>query len=173
MALNFSTPRAVRVRVTAKDRRDQDVDILYEMANLFPRTTGLPMVVWVSPRGRAMHDARIKVCLVQGKMDIGQTAVVGIRPGPRLIEGDLAAAEFELVSQWIQANEAALLDFWNETIDSVELGSRLKKIWSSTAVTGKPLAIYVPPMANANHEYSQHVVPQVADDPVITDTVTP
>ena len=29
---------------------------LYEMANLYPRTTGLPMTVWVSPRGNARHD---------------------------------------------------------------------------------------------------------------------
>jgi hypothetical protein len=30
------------------------------MANLFPVTTGLPMTVWVSPRGSAGHDVRIK-----------------------------------------------------------------------------------------------------------------
>lgn len=30
----------------------------YEMANLYPRDTGLPMTVWVSPRGgRAMMSA--------------------------------------------------------------------------------------------------------------------
>ena len=31
----------------------------YEMANLTPRMTGLPMVVWVSHRGRARHDVRV------------------------------------------------------------------------------------------------------------------
>jgi hypothetical protein len=61
-------------------------------------------------------------------MDIGHTAVVGIRPSPRLIQGTLVPADFDLVSKWIRVNEDVLVDFWNETIDSVELGSRLKKI---------------------------------------------
>jgi hypothetical protein len=128
MALGFQTGRGVRRRVNADDRRVQEVDDLYEMANLFPRTTGLPMTVWVSPRGRARHDARVKVSLTPGKMDIGHTAVVGIRPSPRLIEGNLPSADLELVARWIRANEDALIDFWNETIDSVELGTRLRKI---------------------------------------------
>ncbi len=127
MASGSLTGRAPKPRVTASDRRDQEVDELYEMANLFPRTTGLPLTAWVSPRGRARHTARIKVSLSPGRMDIGHTAVVGIRPGPRLIDGDLAPADFELVSQWIRLNETALMDFWNETIDSVELGGRLKR----------------------------------------------
>jgi hypothetical protein len=128
MALGFQTGRGVRRRLNADDQRDQEVDDLYEMANLFPRTTGLPMTVWVSPRGRATHDARVKVSLTPGRIDIGQTAVVGIRPSPRLIEENLASADLELVSQWIRANEEASIDFWNETIDSVELGTRLRKI---------------------------------------------
>ena len=43
-----------------------DADELFEMANLFPRTTGLPMTVWVSPRGNARHDVRIKVNMTHG-----------------------------------------------------------------------------------------------------------
>lgn len=127
MALGFVTGRAVRKRATPDDRKRAS-DELYEMANLFPRTTGLPMTIWVSPRGRARHDARIKVSLTPGRMDIGHTAVVGIRPQPRLIEGQLSSADLERVVQWISLNEAALLDFWNETIDSVELAARLQKI---------------------------------------------
>jgi hypothetical protein len=128
MALGAVTGRVAKPRVAASDRRDHEADELYEMANLFPRTTGLPLTVWVSPRGRARRDARIKVSLTPGRMDIGHTAVVGIRPNPRLIEGSLAPMDLELVSQWIRLNEAVLIDFWNETIDSVELGGRLKKV---------------------------------------------
>jgi hypothetical protein len=29
----------------------------YEMVNLVPRMTGLPMTVWASPRGQARHDS--------------------------------------------------------------------------------------------------------------------
>ena len=39
---------------------------LFEVANLFPRTTGLPMTVWVSPRGNARHDLRVKVDMTYG-----------------------------------------------------------------------------------------------------------
>ena len=128
MAPDFLTGPDVKSRVVAKDRREREEDALYEMANLFPRTTGLPLAVWVSPRGRARHDARIKVSLTPGRMDIGHTAVVSIRPSPRLIAGNLPLADLELVSRWVQLNEEALIDFWNETIDSVELGGRLQKI---------------------------------------------
>jgi hypothetical protein len=128
MALGSMTGRAAKPRVSAGDRRKLEEDDLYEMANLFPRTTGLPMTVWVSPRGRARHDARVRVSLTPGKMDIGHTPVVGTLPSPKLIEGNLASVDVELVAQWISANEEALIDFWNEIIDSVELGARLRKI---------------------------------------------
>ena len=128
MASDILTRRVIRSRTPANRRPEQEQDDLYAMANLFPRTTGLPMTVWVSPRGRARHAARIKVSLSPGRMDIGHTAVVGIRPSPRLIQGTLVPADLDLVSQWIRVNEDVLMDFWNETIDSTELASRLKKI---------------------------------------------
>ena len=37
-------------------------DDLYEMKNLYPRHTGLPVTVWVSVKGGAGHAARVKVC---------------------------------------------------------------------------------------------------------------
>jgi hypothetical protein len=103
-------------------------DELYEMANLFPRTTGLPMTVWVSPRGGARHDARVKVSLTPGRMDIANTAVVGIRPQPNLIHGTLPPGDLAAVQAWITLNEAVLIEFWDETIDAVELGGRLRKL---------------------------------------------
>ena len=107
---------------------DDLADALFEMANLFPRTTGLPMTVWVSPRGGARHDARIKVSPTPGEMDITNTAVVAIGPLPRLVAGDLSTEDFDAVARWIIANQAALIDFWDESIDSVELGARLVRL---------------------------------------------
>jgi hypothetical protein len=37
--------------------REPESDELFEMANLFPRTTGLPMTVWVRAGARAMTSA--------------------------------------------------------------------------------------------------------------------
>ena len=69
---------------------EREADELFEMANLFPRTTGLPMTIWVSPRGNARHDARVKVNMTHGdQMNIANTAVVGARPTPHVIAGHL------------------------------------------------------------------------------------
>jgi hypothetical protein len=43
-------------KIVSDDSQPAETDDLFEMANLFPRTTGLPMTVWVSPRGIARHD---------------------------------------------------------------------------------------------------------------------
>lgn len=104
-------------------------DDLFEMANLYPRTTGLPMTVWVSPRGGARHDARVKVSRHGGdRMVPEDAAVVSIRPQPALIEGTLGPREFDLVARWIGLNQAALIEYWDGGIDTIELGARLLRI---------------------------------------------
>src|SRR5580693_5628853 len=99
-----------------KARRAIDPNETFEMANLYPRDTGLPMTIWVSPRGRARHDARIKVCLTPGdRMGADNTAVVAIRPEPRLARGTSPPRDFALVRRWIAANTAALVGYWDGT----------------------------------------------------------
>ena len=107
---------------------DEDLD-LFEMASLFPRNTGLPMTVWVSPRGRAQHAARVKVNMAHGDgIDLSNCAVVGINPQPSLIEGSLLAQDLRAVYRWIDLNRNALNDLWDGKIDFVELAARLVKI---------------------------------------------
>jgi hypothetical protein len=107
---------------------DDDVD-LFEMANLFPATTGLPMTVWVSPRGNARHDVRIKVNMTQGnQMSIANTALVSVRPAPRLIMGQLCPADMQIVSDWIRLNETPIISYWDGTIDTATLVSRLRPV---------------------------------------------
>jgi hypothetical protein len=126
--------KTVAIKQGIGTHRDTETADLFEIANLFPRTTGLPMTVWVSPRGRARHDARIKVCLTPGpRMDVANTAVVGSRPQPRLIKGRLPGPDFDLVVQWITLNEAALLDFSNGAIDTIELAGWLRKVGAEAA----------------------------------------
>jgi hypothetical protein len=105
------------------------VEAPYEMANLYPRETGLPMTVWAGPRGRARHDARIKVCRTHGdKMDPSNLAVVAIRPVPRVVHGPLAQSDFAPVAEWITLNEAALLGYWSGTLGTVEFAASLRRI---------------------------------------------
>ncbi len=104
-------------------------DELFEMANLYPDTTGLPMTVWVSPRGNARHDVRIKVNMTHGNhMDIDNTAVVAVRPAPRILAGQLSAADAQAVFQWISLNSEALVAYWDGQIDTARLIYRLKPI---------------------------------------------
>ncbi len=99
---------------------------LFGMANLYPRTTGLPMTVWVSPRGGPRHDARIKVSRSGGdRMVPEDAAIVGIRPQAALIEGAPGPREFDLVARWVGSNRAALIAYWDGRIDTIQLGMRL------------------------------------------------
>lgn len=43
-----------------------EAEELYEMANLYPKHTGLPVVIWVPERGHARHDVRVEVSTKHG-----------------------------------------------------------------------------------------------------------
>ena len=112
-----------------KPRPAKTVEAPFEMTNLYPRETGLPMTVWASPRGRARHDARIKVCRTRGdNMDPTNLAVVAIRPAPRVVHGPLAQSDFTAIAAWIRLNEAALIDFWNGTLGGSEFATSLRRL---------------------------------------------
>ena len=112
------------IREETGAREDQD---LFEMANLYPAEAGLPMTVWVSPRGNARHDVRIKVNMTHGnQMSITNTAVVGVRPTPHVIAGDLSTDDRRVVFEWILLNTGAIVEYWDGRIDTIELGQLLK-----------------------------------------------
>jgi hypothetical protein len=122
-AVGRPASRAPAASTTAEDE-------LFEMANLSPTSTGLPMVVWISERGRARHDARVKVSLVHGRRaHLDETASVSVRPtvevvaGPPLDPRDLAA-----VRRWIELNRDAILAYWAGEIFTDEVIARLVPI---------------------------------------------
>jgi hypothetical protein len=89
----------------------------------YPATTGLPMTVWVSPRDHARHDARVNVNTQHGNhMVLDQTAVMAIRPAPRLVEGALAPADQIAMAEWIRRNQDVLIDYWDGIIDTAGTG---------------------------------------------------
>lgn len=101
----------------------------FEMANLRPKHTGLPMTVWVSHAGRARHDARIKVCRAHGdRLDFEDMAVVGIRPTAALLEGPLDGGDLKQVQRWIELNRDVLIGFWDGCLDTVEMLQGLKRL---------------------------------------------
>ena len=106
------------------------VEDTYDMANLYPRNTGLTHMVWVSPKNAPL-DVRIKVCKVPGdKMLADETITIGLRPEPHYVEAGqrLPKEVWADVTRWIALNSDALLDYWNGAIDTLELMQRLRPL---------------------------------------------
>lgn len=97
------------------------------MANLFPKHTGLPFVVWISYRGGAKHDVRVKVSR-NAKAMPSEMLSVGIRPTVHVIEGEMDGHEFSLLRAWIEQNRAVLLSYWEGDIDTQDALEALTKV---------------------------------------------
>ena len=116
----------MKTRVKADETEAED---LFEMANLYPDTTGLPMTVWISPRGNARHDVRVNVNMTHSnQMIIANTAVVGVRPAPRVIAGQLSPGDAQAVFSWIALNTDALVAYWEGHIDTARVIQALKPL---------------------------------------------
>jgi hypothetical protein len=92
---------------------------LFDMANLRPERTGLPLVVFISQKGGARHDVRVKLARAP-KVRPSEMITVAVRPMPRIVRGTLTAREFDLVRRWIELNRDVLVDYWNGTIEYTE-----------------------------------------------------
>jgi hypothetical protein len=118
MPSDFRNRRDYRLRFAGKVMNRELEDELFLRPNLYPRTTGLPMVIWIGPRYGAAHDARIEVSMThRRRMDPGNLAVVAVGPRTHLVAGRLSATDLRAVSDWMALNEPATLDHWNELID--------------------------------------------------------
>ena len=92
---------------------------LFEMANLGPERTGLPFVVFISQRGGARHDVRVK--LARGaKVRPSDMITVAVCPTPRIVRGRLNMQEFDLVRRWIELNMNVLVNYQNGEIEYTE-----------------------------------------------------
>jgi hypothetical protein len=118
----------------AETRADTDVveedDDFFELANLSPALTGLPMVVWISERGRSRHDVRVKVSLVPGRrLDPGRMCSVSVRPDVDVVAGGpLATVDLDLVRRWIDLNKDTIVDYWNGKLLTDEAIARLRPL---------------------------------------------
>ena len=100
------------------------------MTNLYPRSTGLPMVVWVWPRYGAAHDVRVRACPWR-KQGVSMTHGERIDPATwpwsrcgrsRTWSPAGVGRRPAGLADWIALNQRAILDHWNELIDGTELG---------------------------------------------------
>jgi hypothetical protein len=107
-----------------------ETDDLFEMANLSPALTGLPMIVWISERGHARHDPRVKVSLVHGRRARpDRPASVSVRPTVEIVAGpELDRRDLGLVRQWIELNREAIIAYWNGDLLTDEVIARLQPV---------------------------------------------
>lgn len=126
--------------VAAHQVRDDDIlragpplveseDFGFVKANVYPRRSGLPMTVWVGPKGGARHDVRVKVCMAPGDVTHwDRLATVSVRPAPELLHGELSARDFRLVTEWIRLNEQAILGLWSGELDGGDFTEALRSL---------------------------------------------
>ena len=105
-----------------------DDDEGFWMANLPPRLTGLPMVIFVSQSGNARHAIRIKVSLTHGNhMDPNNTVPVGVHPTPHeIFPGQLSRSDRDAVFRWIDLNENVLVNYWANKLFTDEMLARIQ-----------------------------------------------
>jgi hypothetical protein len=92
---------------------------LFEMANLRPERTGLPFVVFVSQKGGARHDVRVKVAH-GAKVRPSDMVTVAIRPSVRVVRGKLDPSDLAQLRRWINLNQEILIKYWDGVIEYTE-----------------------------------------------------
>src|SRR5260370_19632119 len=82
----------------------------FETANLRPERTGLPFIVFISQKGGARHDVRIKVARAP-RVRSSEMITVAIRPSVRVVRGALDPRDLDLLTQWVDLNRNTLIDY--------------------------------------------------------------
>ena len=91
----------------------------FDIANLRPERTGLPFVVFISQKGGARDDVRVKFARM-ANIRPSEMLTVAVRPLPRIIRGEMSVRDFDLVRRWIELNRSVLVDYWNGDIEYTE-----------------------------------------------------
>src|SRR5450755_4189380 len=90
---------------------------LFEMANISPKRTGLPFVVWISPKAGAPHDVRVKISKGP-KVNPTELISVAIRPDVYVVGGgDVDAHDLALLKKWLALNQEAIIKYWDGEIE--------------------------------------------------------
>ena len=104
-------------------------ELLEHMASFRKDATGVDNTIWISPKGRTRHAARIKVAIdpPDSLNAASETAVVAIHDGS-VAEGHIPSHILKQVQEFVKMNREVLTDYWEERIDTRQLDRRLKRI---------------------------------------------
>jgi len=97
-----------------------EAEDLFQMANLSPKRTGLPFVVWICQKGVAQNDLCVKVS--PGLKALSSEFVsVTVRPDVRVVgPGSISANHLRLLQKWIELNRDVLVRYWDGEIEFTE-----------------------------------------------------
>ena len=93
---------------------------LFFMTILRPKRTGLPFVVYVSPKGNVAHGPRIQAANKYGeKASEGDWFTITIEDQPLVIgeSTGLKRCDVQMAKQWVRVNKDKLLNIWEDNVD--------------------------------------------------------
>jgi hypothetical protein len=109
-------------------------DMLFEMANVRPNESGLPVVIYISTgyvEGKLLnHGPRIKVSnSYSHKFDVRNTFVVTISEYP-VVKGtcNIKDEDLDLVKQFIIKNKDILEAYWEDDISTLDMLHGLQRV---------------------------------------------
>lgn len=89
-------------------------DDLFRLSDVRPEISGLPFIVWISEKGGARHDVRVKVS--PGPRVRECSATVSVRPVVEVLAGEITPRDLRLVADWIELNRDTIIRYWNGDI---------------------------------------------------------
>lgn len=115
-----------RLQATEQVTGDLEAQEAADMVSLPPSKTGVPNTLFVSTKGYARHAARIKIAIdpLDSLNAAAETASMAIHDFQ--VAGDIDPRIAKQAQQFILRNREALLDYWEQRIDTVQLIERLK-----------------------------------------------
>ena len=101
-----------KMRAKNAKKRFEDFNADYHLPT---KKTGLPFVVWISPRGNARHDVRVEVALLPkaGKPELVSVAIL---PDVRVVKGMMGGSALACLRRWVDLNRDVIVKFWNDEI---------------------------------------------------------
>lgn len=101
------------------------------MANLYPKRTGLPVLIWVDNLGKARNIEhnfpRLKIQNDRGDKAVDDSFEVSISKDPQILSGEckLSIKDRKQIFDYISNHYQDFMDMWNQDIDEDELKDRL------------------------------------------------
>jgi hypothetical protein len=104
----------------------------YDMTNLRPKDTGVPLVIWISQKDGARHGPRVKVTreprTAHADLSVSITDPIEIKAPKKISHSDkIAKDEWDLLKKWIETNRQVLLRHWDGDLAFADDAKELMK----------------------------------------------